>query len=113
MKTSLLFAPKTIEMFPQVYASGFAGDRLMVTHLLFAEGAVGARHSHPHEQMTIVLKGEIEFTLCEETKLLKTGEAVAIPSNIVHGLVALTETELLDIFTPVRDDLIEKLQMEA
>src|ERR1700737_2252052 len=112
MKTSHLFTQKTIEMSPRVYASGFAGEQLMVTHLVFAAGAVGAKHAHSHEQMTIVLRGEMEFTLGEERKILKTGEVIAIPGNVVHGVLALTETELLDIFTPVRVDLIGKLKLE-
>lgn len=109
MKTSNLFGQQAVETAPHIHTQGFTGEHLMVTHLVFEAGAVGASHSHPHEQMTVVLRGEMEFTLGEERKVLKTGEVIAIPSNIVHSAVALTETELLDIFTPVRDDLAEKL----
>jgi quercetin dioxygenase-like cupin family protein len=109
MKTSALFNQKAVETAPHIYTQGFKGDNLMVTHLVFAAGAVGTRHTHPHEQMTVVLRGEMEFTLGEERKVLKTGDVIAIPSNIEHSVVALTETELLDIFTPVPDDLAEKL----
>lgn len=109
MKTSNLFGQKTVETAPHIYTQGFTGEQLMVTHLVFEAGALGTSHAHPHEQMTVVLRGEMEFTLGEERKVLRTGEAIAIPSNVVHSVVALTETELLDIFTPVRNDLAEKL----
>ena len=109
MKTSNLFGQQKVETAPQIYTAGFTGDNLMVTHLIFEAGAVGTLHAHPHEQMTVILRGEMEFTLGDERKVLKAGDVLAIPSNVTHGVVALTETELLDIFTPVRTDLAEKL----
>lgn len=97
------------EMSPGVQAQGFTGDQLMVTHLYFEAGAAPPAHSHPHEQMTIVVSGEVEFTLGEERKVLKAGDLISIPSNAVHQAVALTEAEMFDIFTPIRADLVEKL----
>lgn len=111
MKTDHLFSEKSLEMSPGIMASGFTGQQLMVTHLIFEAGAVGASHSHPHEQMTIILQGEVEFTLGEERQVLHTGDVLNIPSNVVHGVVALTRTEMLDIFTPLRVDLVEKLNL--
>jgi quercetin dioxygenase-like cupin family protein len=111
MKTSPLFTNKKISLSSGISLTGFVGDQLMVTHLHFEMGAIGASHSHPHEQLTIVLQGSVQFTLGEESNVLNAGDAVAIPSNSVHGLVALTEAEVLDIFTPVRADLVEKLSL--
>lgn len=111
MKTGVLFTKDKVETDPGIHTSGFTGEQLMVTHMHFAAGAVGASHAHPHEQLSIVLRGEIEFTLGEERSVLKAGESVSIPSNVVHSVVALTETELLDIFTPLRADLMEKLAL--
>jgi quercetin dioxygenase-like cupin family protein len=111
MKTDTLFPHTTnVPLSAGVSLSGFTGEQLMVTHLLFEAGAVGAIHAHPHEQITVVLSGEIEFTLGEESKVLKAGEAVAIPGNMRHGVVARTQAEVLDIFTPIRADLVEKLE---
>jgi unsaturated pyranuronate lyase len=112
MKTALLFSPQKVETSTGIHMSGFAGEQLMTTHLLFEAGAIGASHAHPHEQLTVVLRGEMEFTLGEERKVLKAGEALSIPSNVIHGARALTEAEVLDIFTPVRVDLLEKLLLE-
>lgn len=111
MKTGQLLNQPMIETAPQIQTNGFAGDQLLVTHMLFEAGAVGPSHAHPHEQISVILSGEMEFTLDGESKVLKAGETVAIPSNVVHGVVAITRTELLDIFTPVRLDLVEKLKL--
>lgn len=109
MKTLNVSTQPTREMSPGVQAQGFTGEQLMVTHLFFEAGAAPAAHSHPHEQMTIVVRGEVEFTLGEERKVLKGGDLISIPSNVVHMAVALTDAEMFDIFTPVRADLVEKL----
>jgi quercetin dioxygenase-like cupin family protein len=98
-----------VETAPHIHMAGFTGTDLMVTHLTFEAGAVGTLHAHAHEQMTVVLRGEMEFTLGEERTVLKAGDVIDIPGNVIHGVVALTEVELLDIFTPVRTDLVDKL----
>jgi quercetin dioxygenase-like cupin family protein len=109
MKTSNFFGQEAAELSPRLHTQGFVGEQLMVTRVTFEAGGVGALHSHPHEQMTIVLSGEVEFTLGDESKIIKTGDAVSIPGNMVHGAKALTEAILLDIFNPVREDIAQKL----
>jgi quercetin dioxygenase-like cupin family protein len=111
MKTTSLTSQQAIETAPGVQMQGFAGEQLMVTHLFFEAGAGPAAHSHPHEQMTIIVSGEVEFTLGEERKVLKAGDLIAIPGNVVHRAVALTAVEMYDIFTPIRADLVEKLNL--
>jgi quercetin dioxygenase-like cupin family protein len=95
---------------PQISFAAQAGETLMVTHLIFEAGAVGALHEHPHEQLTLVLSGEIEFALGDECRTLKAGDAVTVPGNMPHGAVALSRAEVLDIFTPIRSDLLAKLE---
>ncbi len=109
MNSLNVFDQKKAELSPGTSFSGFAGQNLMITHLHFKAGAVGSIHAHPHEQLTLVLQGEITFTLNDERRLLKTGDVVAIPSNIPHGVFAQTDAEVLDIFTPIREDLMAKL----
>lgn len=46
-------------------------DNMMSVEVHFEEGAIGAMHSHPHEQLTYVLSGEFEFTIGDEKKSSK------------------------------------------
>ena len=48
-----------------------------------------------------------EFTLEGDSTTLSAGDSVYIPSNAMHGLVCLEKGELLDIFTPEREDFLE------
>lgn len=61
-------------------------------------------HQHFHHQCAFVLEGEFEMTIDGETKVLKPGLFVVIPSNMPHSGRALTDCRLVDIFNPVRED---------
>lgn len=82
-------------------------DNLMCVEMHFEKGAVGALHSHPHEQITCIMSGEFEFTVGNETKILKKGDSTFKQPNIPHGAVCLEAGVLLDIFTPQRDDFLD------
>ena len=43
----------------------------------------------------------------KEDKVLVTGDSYYVEPDVVHGVVALEETMLLDIFTPMRKDFVE------
>lgn len=81
-------------------------DNMMSVEVYFEKGAVGALHSHPHEQITYVLSGEFEFTIGDETKVVKAGDALYKQPNIIHGCTCLSEGVLLDNFTPMRKDFV-------
>lgn len=61
-------------------------------------------HHHVNEQVGIVLEGEIEYTIGEETRICGKGMAFVIPPNVPHSLVVVSErpAKLADIFTPPR-----------
>lgn len=68
-------------------------------------GAAAPEHTHPHEQFAIVLQGEFEFVLDGETQTLRPGLMAVIPPHAPHSGRALTPCQLIDIFTPVREDM--------
>jgi len=84
------------------------GSHLMMMEVHFEEGAEGYLHSHPHEQMSYCLRGAFDFTIDGETRLLKAGETIVIPGGAVHGVKALEPSALLDAFTPLREDLLNR-----
>ena len=82
-------------------------DELMVVENHFQKGAVGALHSHPHTQITYVVSGVFEFTVGDETKVVKAGDTMLKKDGIRHGCVCLEEGILLDIFSPMREDFVK------
>ncbi|EGR0236528.1 TPA: cupin domain-containing protein [Vibrio vulnificus] len=81
-------------------------DNMMSVEVHFETGAIGAMHSHPHEQLTYVLSGEFEFTIGDEKKMVKTGDTMYKEPNIEHGCVCLKAGVLIDTFTPMRKDFV-------
>ena len=82
---------------------------LMTVELRFEKGAVGAKHSHPHEQIGYIVSGSLIYQEeGQEDKVLTTGDTYYVAPNVVHGVKVLEDTKLLDIFTPMREDFIHK-----
>lgn len=82
------------------------GQQLMAMQVRFERGARGARHDHPHEQLTLVLSGTFEFVLGDTRHTLHVGDSLSIPGGVPHEALAVSDGELLDMFTPVREDLV-------
>jgi len=80
---------------------------LMACELCFEKGAIGASHSHPHEQIGYIISGKLVYQEagCED-KILGTGDTYYVAPNVVHGVQILEDTKLLDIFTPMREDFV-------
>jgi quercetin dioxygenase-like cupin family protein len=97
----------TKELAPGVLARTFWGQNMTLALVDLKANATVPLHSHPHEQAGIVLQGELEFTIADETRLVKTGEIYTIPGGVEHGVkVGANDAQVLDIFSPIRDDFI-------
>jgi len=80
---------------------------IMMVRVRFQKGSRGAVHSHPHRQVTLVEKGSFEVEIDREKKKLKAGDSFFIPPDVQHGVLALEEGILLDVFTPAREDFLK------
>lgn len=93
------------EIFPGVEIFTAAGDSMMLSLVEFAPRAVVEPHSHSHEQMGMLLEGELTFTIGGQTRTLRPGEMWRIPGGVVHSAVAGdAPVKALDVFHPVRED---------
>lgn len=92
-------------VFPGVEFCTNAGDGMMLSVANLDPGAVIPDHSHPHEQMGMLISGRLELTIGGEARVLGPGDAWRIPGGVVHRVRALDEPVVaLDVFHPVRDD---------
>ena len=67
-------------------------------------GAALPSHSHPHEQVANLIEGRFSLTVDGETRELKEGSVVVIPSEAVHSGRAVTDCRIIDVFYPIRED---------
>ncbi len=87
------------------------GDRMMLAHVYLKKGAIVSRHAHENEQLTYILEGALRFWIGEdesETLDVRAGEVLHIPSNVPHKAEALEDTLDVDIFSPPRQDWLDK-----
>lgn len=80
---------------------------LMMVRVTFAKGAVGYLHHHPHRQVSYVEKGAFEARVGDETTVLREGDCYLVAPDIPHGVTALEDGVLLDVFTPARQDFLK------
>jgi quercetin dioxygenase-like cupin family protein len=94
-------------IFPGVQVRTCACERLMLSLATLEPHAVVDRHSHPHEQVGLVLEGRAVFTIGDEERVLQPGDMFRIPGGVPHKVVALGEPfKALDVFTPIREDYL-------
>lgn len=103
-----------LELFPGIVGALVAGEHLMLSFLEMEEGAEVAEHSHPHEQAGLVLDGKLRFRIGDQEKVAGPGDAFIIPPNVVHwGIVEEGPAKVLDIFSPPREDYIDRYNRHA
>jgi quercetin dioxygenase-like cupin family protein len=70
------------------------------------KGAHSAAHHHPHEQLVYVISGKLHLRVGEEWHILGPGGVVMIPGGVTHQAEVLEDTEVVDIFSPPREDFL-------
>ena len=93
-------------MTPQIKRRLVSGEKLMMVELMLAKGAVVGVHRHPHEQITHIVSGALEFEVHGEKRIVQGGEVIVVPSHVAHGAVALADTVTLEAFSPPREDFL-------
>ena len=87
----------------EVYRKVMAyNDNIMMVKVKFKAGSMGNPHTHPHCQVTYVESGVFEFTIGDETRIVRAGDMLMQLPNILHGCKCLEDGILIDTFTPMR-----------
>jgi quercetin dioxygenase-like cupin family protein len=87
------------------------GDRTMLAQIFLKKGCIVPKHSHENEQITYIHEGALKFTLGENQDrelTVSAGEVLHLPSNLPHRADALEDTVNIDVFTPPRQDWLDK-----
>ena len=90
-------------------------DTLMLAQVFLKAGAIVPAHDHHNEQGTYIMEGCLRFWLGEHADVpgdvftdVGAGEVLMIPGGLRHRALALEDTLDLDVFTPPRQDWIDK-----
>lgn len=80
------------------------GNAVQLVSFQFDKGAVVPNHSHPNEQVGMVLTGRVIFHLGGEDLSLGPGDGYSIPPGVEHSAEIVEESTLIDVFSPPRED---------
>ncbi|MGB9438919.1 MAG: cupin domain-containing protein [Desulfobacterales bacterium] len=87
-------------------------EKLMMAVIDFRDGPTrepDPPHSHPHEQISYVVSGELIVFIGAKQTRLEPGDMFSVPPDIPHTVQLLTEyVRLVDTFHPIRDEFLKK-----
>lgn len=94
-------------IFPGVDVFTAAGESMMLSLAEIDPHAEVELHSHPHEQIGMVVAGHARFIVGEEERVLGPGDMYFIPGDVPHRVIALEDgCKALDVFHPIREDYL-------
>ena len=82
------------------------GRKSQVTKMNYVVGNYASPHQHPHEQSGYVISGKYELTIEDEKYELNAGDTYSIPGNQIHSFYVIEGGEVVDVFTPPREDYL-------
>ena len=95
------------EMLKGVHLRILPCDKMMFSIVRFEPHSTVPTHHHPHEQIGVILEGELELWINDDRRTLHRGDMYTIPGNVPHGGETKNSTCLaLDVFHPLRDEYV-------
>lgn len=82
-------------------------DRMLMSHWRIKAGVQFGEHSHPFEQAGFVVQGRLRIVIDGRPTDLHAGSAYLVPMNVRHDAIALEDVEVIDIFSPLREEYID------
>ncbi len=95
------------EVAPGVKRRYLTADRVTIARFDLSAGALVPAHAHEHEQVSYVVRGALRVFINGEETVVRTGQALQIPSWAEHRVEVIEDTEVIDVFSPVRQDWLE------
>lgn len=112
-KSKYLFSVKDlprVNLTEESEANLLLGSNMLVSFIENPPGCVFPVHSHESEQILILLEGEEDHICGDERFVMKAGDVCIHPPNVPHGGETKTGFKGIDIFSPPREDHVEKLK---
>jgi len=103
--SSMPFQP----LYNNVSSRLMAGEKLMFVEHRVKKGHTATGDKHENEQLTLILSGSLKVTIGKESHVLKNGDAVLIPSNVVHNIEVLEDSVVIEVFSPPRKEWLNRM----
>ncbi|MBA7659980.1 hypothetical protein ES703_67979 [subsurface metagenome] len=95
----------SVEILHGIYRKTLAYNKnMMLCHFNLIKGSQIPLHSHKEHQIGYVLKGKLKFITENGEFIAKEGDSYVFDSNEKHGAIILEDTDVIDVFSPARED---------
>lgn len=100
-KTSI----ESIEVINGIYRKTLVyNDTVMLCLFILNKNAEIPLHNHEADQIGYIVKGRVKFITEKEEFIAKEGDGYVFDSFQKHGAIILEDTEIIEVFSPTRDD---------
>ncbi|KIA87771.1 cupin domain-containing protein [Flavobacterium sp. AED] len=82
------------------------GKDSMVTKMLYKSTDFVPFHQHPNEQSGYVISRKYKLKFGGDEFLLSEGDTYSIPANMEHSIEIIEAGQVVDFFTPIREDYL-------
>ena len=83
-------------------------ERVTVARFEIKRGGVVPQHSHENEQVSYIISGALKFVFEGRDIVVRGGEVLQIAPHVPHAAEAIEDTLAIDVFSPVRQDWVNK-----
>ena len=83
-----------------------SGEKGTLAQLFIKLGGGAARHSHISEEYSSIVSGAVKYIFDDREVMVNAGEALVVPPNVPHSLIALEDTVAVLFFSPGREDWV-------
>jgi len=78
------------------------GEQVLLCRVVYEPGTTVDWHSHEHtEQVMLILEGEVEMTIEDETRVLGPGDVVVVNRGLRHTLYSSGGVTFMEALAPV------------
>ena len=93
------------QLSPKIGRRTLHTETMTIAWITLAKGHTSPLHEHPNEQVATVIEGSLRFRIGDDEELIASaGDSVPLAANVPHGVDALEDSIVLDVFSPVRED---------
>jgi quercetin dioxygenase-like cupin family protein len=105
---------RAFELAAGVSARPLFGEGAMINLIELEPNAIVPLHSHPHEQLGLVLRGMQALVIDGEAHELGPMQGYVLPGGVEHSAYGGPDGALvIDVFQPVREDYLERWNAES
>jgi quercetin dioxygenase-like cupin family protein len=93
---------------PLIARRFITAERLTLARFELKRGSIVPQHAHENEQVSYIISGALKFIVDGSPVVVRGGEVLQIPPNVPHAAEAIEDTLAIDVFTPVRQDWVDR-----